>query len=309
MSSTSTPGRHVRDSAAHAQRIGVALGLCAYLIWGLLPAYMKLLANVPAVQILAHRVLWSLLLLGGAATLARRWSGVARALMDWRVLRLLCLSAVLIACNWLVYIWAVLNGQVLAASLGYFINPLVNVALGVLVLGERLGRLQAVAVALASVGVAAMAAAGGVGIAIALTLALTFGCYGLVRKIAPVDAFGGLLIETALLAPLAAGWLAWLGSAGAFGADRAQDALLALSGVVTAVPLLLFAAAAKRMRYATLGLLQYISPTLGFLQAVLLFGEPLRPVHLFTFGCIWAGLALYAFDSLRRAAATPVSGE
>jgi chloramphenicol-sensitive protein RarD len=305
MSSLASPS----DPAAQPVRAGALFGVSAYIVWGLLPFFLKLLSSVPALQILAHRVLWSLALLVAAAFLLGRWKPIIEALRNRRALRLLCLSAALIAVNWIVYIWAVLNGHVLAASLGYFINPLVNVALGVVVLGERLRRLQTLAVLLAGVGVAVLALAGGVGLPIALTLALSFGCYGLVRKVAPVDAFAGLLIETAWLAPLAMGWLLWLGPQGVFGRDHGQDALLMASGIVTAVPLLLFAAAAKRMRYATLGLFQYIAPTLQFLQAVLMFGEPLRPAHIFTFACIWAGLALYAFDSLRGGAATPVTAD
>jgi chloramphenicol-sensitive protein RarD len=203
----------------------------------------------------------------------------------------------------------VIHGQILAVSAGYFINPLVNVALGMLVLGERLRRLQLAAVGLAAVGVLPLAATGGAQTGVALGLALSFAFYGLVRKVAPVDAFEGLFIETALLAPLALGWLLWTGPAGAFGHDRSLDALLLAAGVVTAVPLLLFAGAARRLRYTTLGLFQYIAPTLQFLQAVLLFGETLRPVHLFTFGCIWTGLALYAFDSLRGGSAMPVTAD
>jgi chloramphenicol-sensitive protein RarD len=285
----------------------VLLGLGAYAIWAMFPIYMQLLAAVPPVEIVAQRILWSVLLLAVIVTLMRRWRTIAEALRDPRLIGLLCLSATLIAVNWLVYIWAVLHNHVLATSLGYFINPLVNVGLGMILLGERLRRLQLWAVGLAGIGVAALALAGGAALLIALALALSFGSYGLVRKIAPVDALAGLLIETAVLAPLAAAWLLWLGPTPAFGADLGQDILLALSGVITAVPLLLFAAAAKRMRYATLGLLQYLTPSLLFLQAVLLFGEELRPVHFFTFACIWTGVALYAWDSLRGGAALPAT--
>ena len=300
------------DSPAADQRhvrIGLACGLSAYVIWGLLPLYLKLLAGAPAFEVMAHRVLWSVGLLGLLATLLGRWGAILRAVRDPRTLRLLCLSAALIGSNWLFYIWAVMHGQVLSASLGYFINPLVNVALGMLVLGERLRAVQMAAVALAAFGVLILVIGGGGGVVIALGLAITFGCYGLIRKIAPVDAFNGLLVETALLAPFAAGWLLWLGPAGVFGGDRLLDMLLVLSSVVTAVPLMLFATATKRMRYATLGLLQYVAPTLQFLEAVLLFGEPLRPIHMLTFACIWAGLALYALDGLRGGGGTPVTAE
>lgn len=280
---------------------GLLYGVSAYLIWGLLPLYLKLLKQVPAAQVLAHRILWSLLLLVAAAVALKRLPAI-RAAAKGRVLLLLSASASLISVNWLVYIWAVANAHVLEASLGYFINPLVNVALGVAVLREPIRRVQGIAVALAAAGVLAMALGGGA-LWISLTLALSFGAYGLIRKVVAIDALGGLLIETLILAPFATAALVHAGLDGstAWGGTPRLDALLAFTGVVTAVPLLLFAAAARRLRYATVGLLQYLAPSLVFLQAVLLFGEPLRPVHLLTFGLIWAGCALYAWDSIRAA--------
>jgi chloramphenicol-sensitive protein RarD len=283
-------------------RDGLLLGIGAYLSWGLLPLYLKLLARVPALQVLSHRVLWSLLLLVVVVALLGRLRGVAAAARG-RTLVLLTGSAALIAVNWLVYIWAVQHGHVLEASLGYFINPLVNVALGVALLHERIGRVQAVAVGIAAAGVAVMAVGGGAQIGISLALALTFGLYGFLRKVAAIDALGGLLVETLLLALPAAVVLAQASAAGtaAWGQEARLDWLLVLAGGVTAAPLLMFAAAARRLRYATLGLLQYLSPTLQFAEAVLIFGEPLRPYHLVTFGLIWTGCALYAADSLRAA--------
>jgi chloramphenicol-sensitive protein RarD len=288
---------------------GIALGIGAYAIWGCLPLFLKLLAPTPPLQILAHRVVWSLLLLAVVVTALGRWPAIRAVARDRRTLLMLALSATLIACNWLVYIWAVIGGHVLAASLGYFINPLVNVVLGVAILGERLRRLQGIAVGVAAIGVAALALSGGGGLWIAIALALTFGFYGLIRKLVPAEALEGLLIETALLGPLALGWLLWAAAQGtaSFGAEPHHDALLVMSGVVTAMPLLMFSAAARRMRFATLGLLQYLAPTLQFLQAVLLFGERMSPVHIFTFGCIWAGLALYAIDGLRGGRTEPVA--
>lgn len=289
-------------------RTGVVFGVGAYLLWGLLPLFLRLLHAVPALQIVAHRVLWSLVLLALVALARGRLSGVLAAARAPRALPILCATAALIAVNWSIYVWAAVNGHVVEASLGYFINPLVNVLLGVAVLGERLRRAQVAAVALAAVGVAAMAVAQGAALGISLGLALSFGLYGLLRKLAPVEAFEGLAIESALLAPLALAFLLYAGAggAGAWGRDGATELLLMLSGPVTAVPLLLFAAAARRMRLATLGLLQYLSPTLQFLQGVLLFGEHLTRVHLFTFGCIWIGLIVYAADTLRAARATAV---
>ena len=282
-------------------RTGLIQGVLAYLIWGLLPLYLHVLRAVPATQVLGHRILWSLLLLA-IVVLALKRVGAIRAAVRGRVLPMLVASALLISVNWLVYIWAVAHAHVLEASLGYFITPLVNVALGMLVLRERIRPVQGIAVGLAAAGVLAMAAGGGA-LWISLTLALSFGTYGLVRKIVAVDALGGLTIETLILAPFAAAVLAWtwVDHSAAWGGSGRMDALLAFTGVVTAAPLLLFASAARRLRYATMGLLQYLAPSLVFVQAVLLFGEPLRPVHLVTFGLIWAGCALYAWDSIRAA--------
>lgn len=287
------------------------LGAAAYILWGVLPLYLRLLRHVPASQILAHRVLWSVVMLVVVALLFRRVRTIV-ASVTWRTLLLLSASASLIALNWLVYIWAVQNAHVLDASLGYFINPLVNVALGVIVLSERVRRTQWVAIALAALGVAVMALSNGGSIWISLVLALTFGFYGLIRKVVAIDALGGLLIETILLAPFAFGLLlvAHGGGVGAFGREAATDLLLILAGAVTAAPLLLFAGAARRMPYAALGLLQYIAPTLQFLIAIFVFGEHLRPHDLGAFGLIWAGLAVYAADGIRtgraaRASAAP----
>ncbi|MBB5715099.1 EamA family transporter RarD [Sphingomonas aerophila] len=283
-------------------RTGLVLGVAAYVSWGLLPLYLKLLHTVPSLQVLSHRVVWSLLLLAVIVVALRRVRAIWAAARG-RTLGLLCASAALIAVNWLVYIWAVQHAHVLEASLGYFINPLVNVALGVVVLGERVSRVQWVAVAIAAAGVVVLAINGGGQLWISIALALSFGFYGLVRKVAAIDALGGLTVETLLLGPVALGVIWWAGAhgQGAWGHDARLDALLVLAGAVTAAPLLMFAAAARRLRYATMGLLQYLAPTLQFLQAVLLFGEPLRPVHFVTFALIWTGCALYAFDSVRAA--------
>ncbi|WP_267347206.1 EamA family transporter RarD [Sphingomonas sp. GM_Shp_2] len=287
-------------ATASPARTGLILGIGAYVTWGLLPLYLKLLAGVPAFQVVAHRILWSVALLL-LVVLAMRRGAAIRAAARGRTLLLLCGSAGLIAVNWLVYIWAVQHAHVLEASLGYFINPLVNVALGVAVLGERVRRGQAVAIGIAAVGVLLLAVSGGGALWISLTLAVTFGVYGLLRKVAAIDALGGLTVETLLLSPFAAIFIAQaqMAGTGAFGQSMRMDVLLVLAGAVTTAPLLMFAAAARRMRYATLGLLQYLAPTLQFLQAVLLFGETLKPVHIVTFTLIWAGCALYAYDSVR----------
>lgn len=289
-----------------ADRNGLLLGIAAYCLWGMLPLYLHLLQAVPALQVLSHRVLWSLLLLAAVVVALRRVRSIAAAARG-RTLLLLISSAVLIAINWIVYIWAVQHEHVLDASLGYFINPLVNVALGVLVLGERLRRWQGIAIGLAALGVLLLTLHGGGALWIPLALALSFGGYGLLRKVAAIDALGGLTVETLLLGAPALGVLLWASHTGtaSFGGSTRIDLLLIAAGAVTATPLLLFAAAAKRLPYATMGLLQYIAPTLQFLEAVLLFSEPVQPVHFVTFALIWSGCALYAWDSLRayRAAA------
>lgn len=292
--------RIFRDGAgmtANSHRSGLLLGVGAYVSWGLLPLYLHLLTGVPALQVLAHRVVWSLLLLA-AIVLAMRRAGPILAAARGRTLLLLCASAALIAVNWLVYIFAVQSGHVLEASLGYFINPLLNVALGMIVLGERIGTLQKAAVTVAALGVAVLAIAGGGALWISLTLAFSFGVYGLIRKVAAIDALGGLTVETALLVGPALAVL-WLSPAPVFGRGTI-DLLLVLAGAVTAAPLLMFAAAARQLRYSTLGLLQYLAPTLQFLLAVLVFHEPLRAAHLVTFALIWTGCALYALGSRRR---------
>lgn len=283
------------------------LGLGAYLLWGVLPLYFKLLTHVQPGEVVAHRVLWSLILLAGLLALSRRWSQLGIAFRSPKVLLTLTVTAVLIGVNWLVYIWAVMHDHVLEGSLGYYLNPLVNVLLGMVLLKEKLSRPRLAAVALAAVGVAVLALGAGDGIWISLTLAMSFALYGFLRKIAPVESLEGLSIETLLLVPIALGWLIWLHhqGVGVMGRDTATDFLLVLSGAITAVPLLLFTAAAKRLPYSTLGFLQYIAPSIQFLLAVLLFGETLTLAHLFCFGAIWTALLIFAADGVRtgRAAA------
>jgi chloramphenicol-sensitive protein RarD len=287
---------------SNPDRGGLLLGVGAYVSWGVLPLYIHLLKGIPALEVLAHRVLWSLVLLAGIVLIWRRGPALVAAARGRTLLGLVA-SAALIAVNWIVYIWAVQNDHVLEASLGYFINPLLNVALGMAVLGERLRRLQGVAIAVAALGVLILAVTGGGALWISLTLAVSFGLYGLVRKILAIDALGGLTVETLLLAPFCLALLLQAGAAGtgAWGQSATMDLLLVFAGAVTAAPLLMFAAAARRMPYSTLGLLQYIAPTLQFLTAVLVFGEPLNPANLITFALIWSGCALYAADSLRAA--------
>jgi chloramphenicol-sensitive protein RarD len=219
----------------------------------------------------------------------------------------LVLTSALIGINWLVYIYAVMSGHVLEGSLGYYLNPLVNVLLGVVLLKERLSRFQKIAVGLAAAGVAVLAAGAGEALWISLTLAASFALYGYLRKVAPVDSLEGLSIETVILLPLALGWIVWLEQAGGghFLETRSTDILLVLGGAVTAIPLLLFTAAARRLPYSTLGFLQYVAPSLQFLLAVLVFGEPLTTAHMVCFAAIWTALAIFVFEGVRtgRAAA------
>jgi chloramphenicol-sensitive protein RarD len=286
---------------------GLALGVGAYALWGVLPLYIHLLRHVPALQFLAHRVLWSVVLLVVIVAVLRRGRAILAAARG-RTLLMLMASALLIGVNWIVYIWAVQHAHVLEASLGYFINPLLNVALGMAVLGERVRRLQGVAIGIAALGVTILAVSGGGAIWISLALAASFGVYGLVRKIVAIDALGGLTVETLLLAPFCLALLVHAGASGdgAWGQSTGLNLLLMFSGAVTAAPLLMFAAAARRMPYSSLGLLQYIAPSIQFALAVLVFGEPLRSAQLVTFVLIWGGCALYAIDSVRAARATPV---
>ncbi|MHA3841032.1 EamA family transporter RarD [Sphingomonas aestuarii] len=296
-------------STTSLDRRGLGFGLGAYLIWGFLPLYFLLLAGVTAGEIVADRVVWSLALLIGILAVAGRFGKLVAVLRNPRTLGLLAISAALISVNWLIYIWAVQNGHVLGASLGYFLNPLVNVLLGVVVLGERLKRMQMAAVALAAVGVAVLASGAGTGLWISLSLAFSFGLYGLMRKIAPVESLEGLTVETALLTPFALAYMAWLASNDAlvFGDAPGLTALLVLAGAVTAVPLLLFAGAARLLPYSTLGLLQYLAPTLQFVLAITVFGEAMTTAHIVCFALIWAGLALYVLSSVRKPRPVPAA--
>jgi chloramphenicol-sensitive protein RarD len=282
---------------------GLPYALGAYAIWGFVPLFFKLLTTVPPVEVLAQRIVWSLPLCFLIMAFRRQIGEYLSALKDWRALRLLLASSVLIAVNWLVYIFAIFTDHVLAASLGYYLNPLVNVLLGMIFLGERLSRLQAVAVAVAGVGVAILLAGALDTLWISLMLALSFGTYGLIRKIAPVGSLPGLAIETTLLLPLSlavAFYYVWLGDGRGFGADTGISWLLAAGGVVTAVPLLLFATAARKMSYAALGFVQYLAPTIQFLLGLFAFGEPLKPAQLACFLLIWTSIAVFSFDMWRK---------
>jgi chloramphenicol-sensitive protein RarD len=276
----------------------------AFGIWGLYPLYLRQIASVPPLEVVLHRSAWSLLFLLGLLAVLKRWSWLAAVRRQPRQLALFATSSLLLSANWLVYVFAVMSGQVLEASLGYFINPLVSVLLGVLVLHERLRPVQWAAVGLAAAGVVWMTVQTGHLPWMALMLACSFAVYGLIRKTARLGALEGLTLETLLLAPLVLPALVWItlaqGGAMARG-DWALNGWLLLSGPLTALPLLFFGAAARRLPLATVGLVQYLSPTLQFVLGVWVFHEPMQPARLLGFALIWSGLALYSADALRRA--------
>lgn len=291
---------------------GVLFVFGAFLIWGLFPLYWKPLHDVPALQILCHRIAWSALFVAALLLVRRQWGWLAEFVRSPRKLGIFALSSALLSTNWLIYIWAVNADRVLDASLGYFINPLINVLLGRLFLGERLAPVQKAAVGLAALGVLWLTILAGTPPWVALGLGLSFGCYGLLRKQAPLASLPGLALETFLMLPLALGALLWfdLQGQGAFGhIDGLHDALLAGAGVVTAIPLLLFAAGARRLKLATVGVIQYTSPIMQLLLGAWLFHEPFGSGRLVGFGFIWAGLALYSgaglLDYLRTRSVRP----
>lgn len=291
-----------RDDRADATaRAGLFFGLSAHALWGCMPLYFAALGSVSPLELLFHRIVWSGVLLVVLLSALGRWGEFAAAVRDRRAAWLLVASTVLIAINWFVFLYAVSSKQVTQSSLGYFTNPLFNVLLGVLVLGERLRPAQWVALALAAVGVIVFMLALGALPWIALVLACSFAVYGLVRKVAAVDGLVGLSVETFLLTPLSAGliaWWVWNGQAAFLAQGAATDGMLVLSGPATVVPLLCFVLAARRLPLSTLGFLQYIGPTLQLLTAVFVFKERFGVERQVTFGLIWAALALVVIDSV-----------
>ena len=284
--------------------VGVVAAAVAFGLWGFFPLYFRLLPEVPPLEVLANRIVWSLLLVVAALTLRRQWAWLAGVVRQPKVLAAFVLTALLLSANWLTYIWAVSNGHVVDASLGYFITPLVNVALCYTILGERPRQAQWVALVLACAGVVWLAFGAGSWPWIGLVIGLSFGGYGLLRKIAVIGALEGLTLETLILAPAAALAMAWWwgGSPTSFPApDLATNAWLIGLGPATTVPLLLFTVAARRLPLSTLGLFQYLSPTIQFVLGVWLFAEPFTLSRFAGFALIWAALALYTLDSWRVA--------
>lgn len=282
-------------------RSGLIFGVAAYTLWGFFPVYLKLLSEVSALEVLSHRIFWSVPF-GALLIFARKqWPDVRAAFADRRVLIMLALAASAIALNWLIYVWAVINDKVLQASLGYYINPLMYVAVGVLVMGEKMRRAQWAAIALATIGVLVLTFGAGVFPWASIALALLFTAYGYIRKTTNVGAMPGLFVEVTLLSPLALIYMFWITGSGAavfLSGDLGLDITLILAGPVTVVPLVLFALSARRLRLSTVGFLQYIGPTLQFMLGIY-YGEAFTLPHAVCFGLIWTGLAIFSIDAVR----------
>lgn len=284
-------------------RKGLLLGVSAYLLWGLFPLYWPLLEPAGALEILAHRVLWSSVTMGLLVVLLRRTTHLRAFLRSPRLLALLALSAVTVTSNWALYIWGVNNGRVVETSLGYFINPLVTVLMGVVLLGERLRRVQWVAMGVGLLAVVVLTLDYGRLPWIALALAVSFGTYGLAKKTADVGAVEGLAFETMLVAPLALAYVGWLVASGAstFATEGSgHAALLVTTGLVTAVPLICFGAAATRIPMVTIGLLQYLAPVLQFGFGVFYFGEDMPAGRWAGFALVWVALTIFTWEALRH---------
>jgi len=277
------------------------MGLAAYSIWGFFPFYFKALAQVPAAEVLAHRIIWSAAFLLTFIALTRSVEQLKSMMLNRRTLATLGITTLLVSTNWFVFIYAVSAGKVLESSLGYYLNPLVSIFLGAVFLREKMSGRQKVAIILAAAGVAIQTVMVGKLPLISITLAFTFGLYGLIRKAARVPAVTGLAIETTLVSPVALGYIIWLMSQDSLSfmaLGKSIDILLLLAGVITVTPLILYGGALNRLRLSTLGIMQYIVPTAHFAWAVFAFGEPFTSGHLVSFGFIWAGLILYSSESL-----------
>ncbi|WP_435202460.1 EamA family transporter RarD [Qipengyuania sp. 902] len=291
------------QAASQTDRTGLGAAVGAYVIWGFLPLYLILVSRVPPFEFVGWRIIWTLPLCLLIVAYRKQGGEVRLALVDRKTLALLLLSATLIAINWVVYVWAIQNGQVYAASLGYYINPLVNVLLGTLLLGERLSRLQWVAVAIAGIGVSLLLTGALTTLWISLTLAMSFGTYGLIRKQVPVGSLPGLTIESAILLVPALG-VAWYYAQSPAGSSFVQDIGLSLAimlgGALTAFPLLLFAIAARKLPYSTLGFIQFLAPSIVFILGLTVFGEELNYAQAACFACIWAAAAIFVWDLWSR---------
>lgn len=289
------------DQATRATKVGVLSAIAAYSMWGVAPVYFKQLQTLPAMDVLMHRVVWSAVILLVMVLVLKQWPKVKAAVRSFRVMKVLFVAGLLLGANWLLFIWAVNNDHILDASLGYYINPLINVFFGRLFLGEKLRPLQQAAVVLAIVGVAVLVVSYGEVPWIALVLAITFSVYGLLRKKVAVDSLPGLFIETVMLLPLALVY--WVGFASEqsnmFTNSLSLNGLLLAAGVVTTAPLLCFTAAARRIMYSTLGFFQYIGPSIMFALALFVYNETMEQYRFVTFGFVWLALVVFSADSLR----------
>ena len=287
------------DNNKNKTLTGAGSALAAFGLWGVIPIYFKAVSHIPSFEILAHRVVWTVFFLGMLITHKGSMSNVCAVFRNKKLLMTLLVSSLLISTNWLVFIWAVAHDRVLEASLGYFITPLVNVALGMFFLKEKLRTWQLLAVGLSVLSVGNLFWQHGAIPWVALTVSISFGLYGLVRKIAKVDAFSGLFVETSIILPPMLAYLVFIGmnETGVFGpTDIKLTGLLMMAGLVTATPLVLFAVAAKKLSLSTVGFFQYITPIGHFLLAVFLYNEPFTDAHQITFGMIWLALTVYSFD-------------
>jgi len=295
------------DKQSSDVRDGVIAGLAAYLMWGFLPMYFKTVGSADPLEVLVHRVIWAVPF--GAVILAvrRQWPEVRRALTHRAMLGWLSLSALFIGLNWFVYIWAIQDERIFETSLGYYINPLTNMLVGVLFFGERLRRYQLVAVALATIGVLVLTISGGQVPWIALFLAISFTVYAVIRKKVVIGGMPGLFVETVLLLPFALAWFVYINSVGltVFGAgDMGMTFWLVMAGPVTALPLLCFALAARRLPLTTIGFMQFLAPTLQFMMGVY-YGERLTTAHLICFACIWTAVLFFSYDAIRAGTKKP----
>ncbi len=290
------------ESRSRIER-GFWLAVAAYLLWGLLPIYWKQLDHIPALELVCHRIVWSFFFLALIVTLTNQWKSLIGNTFSKPALISYSIAACLIGMNWLTYVWAINSGFIVETSLGYFINPLLSVVLGVLFLGERLRRLQLYAVILAGSGVLFLTIAHGSPPWIALFLASSFAVYGLVKKRAPMNSIQGLTVETAILFLPALGYLLYRmrsGSDAFLGGSFTQDILLVCAGPVTSIPLLLFAGAARRISLTLVGIIQYVSPTMTFLIGITLYDEPFSQTKLIGFSAVWVALIVISFDGIRN---------
>ena len=282
---------------------GIGFGLLAYGIWGFFPLYFRQLSQVSPMDVLSNRAVWACIFVGLLLTLRQGWGKVLAVFKTPRQFAMLALAALLVGSNWLVFLWAVAHQQVVASSLGYFLTPLVNVLLGLLVLKERLNKLEWISVALAVAAIANEIIALGSLPWVSLFLAATFGTYGLVRKQVPVDALSGLWLETLAMLPVCGIYALWMAQGGhlVFAAESGLTASLLIgAGILTALPLMFFAAATQRLDLATVGMLMYINPTMQFITAIWIFGEPLQTARLVSFGLIWIGLFIFSWSMWQK---------